>query len=212
VGEFESRADALKVRPGWTGEALGHRDPPRELVGARAGPSEVRRVRPRAPPTAGQGFAGAVPRGGSHGRRAPESRSQMAKRKRAGGAGRRPGASSTEAEPANDRCHGRPAQPPTLAHPRLAQPSTGVGGTPQHDTAIPGRGQVRQGSGSTTFDRQSTTGPGGIRRVGSIPLVVLAVLLGFAVSARPDRARIRGGGGGQSGSRHLSSAMATQER
>jgi len=25
----------LKVRPGWTGEALGHRDPPRELVGAR---------------------------------------------------------------------------------------------------------------------------------------------------------------------------------
>jgi hypothetical protein len=34
-------------------------------------------------------------KGGSHGRRAPESRSQMSKRKRAGDAGRRPGASST---------------------------------------------------------------------------------------------------------------------
>jgi hypothetical protein len=34
-------------------------------------------------------------KGGSQGRRAPESRSQMSKRKRAGGAGRRPGASST---------------------------------------------------------------------------------------------------------------------
>ena len=42
-------------------------------------------------------------------------------------------------------------------------------------------------------------------------LTLLAVLLGFAVNARPDR-RFGFEAGGQSGSRHLSSAKATQQR